>query len=108
MLPRKVHYLFSYFEKIGEKIGHPQKSCLTPPLNVSMYLSIFIATDQKSIAIYIKVIMNVIMLNIKTKTHIWKHPHEEKMKIQFGITNVLVDYVYPTQARPQVDLAKFI
>ena len=32
ILPRKVHYLFSYFEKSGKKIGHPQKSCLTPPL----------------------------------------------------------------------------
>ena len=32
ILPRKVHYLFSYFEKSGKKIGHPQKSCFTPPL----------------------------------------------------------------------------
>ena len=32
ILPRKVQYLFSYFEKSGKKIGHPQKSCLTPPL----------------------------------------------------------------------------
>ena len=32
ILPRKVHYLFSYFEKSGKKMGHPQKSCLTPPL----------------------------------------------------------------------------
>ena len=32
ILPRKVHYLFRSFEKSGKKVGHPQKSCLTPPL----------------------------------------------------------------------------
>ena len=32
ILPRKVHYLFSYFEKSGKKIGHPQKKLFDTPL----------------------------------------------------------------------------
>ena len=50
-LPRKVHYLFSYFEKSGKKVGHPQKSCLTPggvhPDNF-VKLDFEIAVDQQT------------------------------------------------------------
>ena len=45
ILPRKVHYLFSYFEKSGEKVGHPQKSCLTPPLRGGGSALIFVRTQ---------------------------------------------------------------
>ena len=55
ILPGKVHYLFSYFEKSGKKVGHPQKSCLTPPLggggvhtDYFVKLDFEIAVDQQT------------------------------------------------------------